>query len=587
MGVPSLFREVVTKHKDVHFWKNDFKVDYFFWDFNGIIYEMAAKMEMPYNSANNSKFEDKLIKLIIEETKNMITKISPNKMVYIAIDGPAPKAKMIQQRWRRYKAIKFDRYKNEVYNKYNLKYQKGWDTRKISPGTNFMWKLNNFMRNSIQSNKIYNKTGAKFIFSSSNVPGEAEHKFLDIIRNNDFTDADNIVIYSKDGDLIPLSLGLQKKNVYVLRPVGSDETYLNYDVSKMCYLSMDKYREAHIQEMGFNDVNNNNTNRLIYDYIFLLSLGGNDFVQPINFLRIKDKGLPKILRAYQEIRVHHHDYLVSINNNEIQINSQFLKNLMFKFAGSEEFYLKKMRLSFDGKKNRGLNDRQIAQEMDKEPYEIELSRFEHMEVFMEEHPLHHEFKNDFYKLDFKKPMSEWRNKYYEMVFGLKTDDSNYDSQINTICHNYLLSLAFTINYYIIGVPSWSYFYPYIAAPLATDFSKYLSSLENINDVIKFNLDKPYKPFEQLMMIYPPELKQLLPTQLRKLMTNSTSSTIQYYPVDFEMDYIIGRKYIYSEPKLPIIDDNVLIPEIKKLEKTFDDKENERNQLILQPEEFLL
>lgn len=586
MGVPSLFREVVTKYNDVHFWKDDFKVDYFFWDFNGIIYEIAGKIGISYNSTNNSKFEDKLIKNIIEETKNMIGKIKPNKMVYIAIDGPAPKAKMIQQRWRRYKSIKLDRYKNEVYNKYNLKYEKSWDTRKISPGTNFMWKLNNNMIKYIQSNKIYDKTGVKIIFSNSNVPGEAEHKFLDIIRNNNFTDADNIVIYSKDGDLIPLSLGLQKKNIYILRPIGSNETYLNYNDSKMCYISMDKYREAHIKEMGIND--NNNKHILIHDYIFMLSLGGNDFVQPINFLRIKDKGLNKILKAYKDIKkINNNDYLILIVNNKININSKFFKDIISKFASSEEYYLKKMRISFDGKKKRGLNDRQLSQEIDQKPYEIELSRYEHMEVFMKEHPLHDKYKNEFNKLDFKKPISQWRNIYYEMVFGLNNNDSNYDSQINTICHNYLLSLAYTINYYIIGVPSWSYFYPYIAAPLATDFSKYLNTLDNINDVINFNLDKPYKPFEQLMMIYPSELKELLPTQLRKLMTDSSYKTIQYYPIDFDMDYIIGRKYIYSEPKLPIIDDNILIPEIKKLEKTFNKIEKERNLLIIEPIEFTI
>ena len=41
----------------------------------------------------------------------------------IAIDGPAPKAKMIQQRTRRHKSVLEG---------------KTWDTNAITPGTNFM-----------------------------------------------------------------------------------------------------------------------------------------------------------------------------------------------------------------------------------------------------------------------------------------------------------------------------------------------------------------------------------------------------------------------------------------------------------------
>ena len=321
----------------------------------------------------------------------------------------------------------------------------------------------------------------------------------------------------------------------------------------MCFLSIDEYRKAHIELLGFKNINNYNEYNIILDYIFILSLGGNDFVQPVNFLRIKDKGLDKLLRTYKEIRTIHNDYLISFENGKVKLNTPFFIDFINKLHNLEEFILKKMRFSWDGMKNRGITEKQLFNEEGKSPIEIELSRYEHMYIFMEEHPLYDEYKNDFKELDFKKPMKEWKEKYYKLVFGFDNQSANKDDQIELICKKYMESLLFTIKYYIEGVPSWEYFYPYTAAPLLSDFYNYIKNKNDLN-IFDYSIGKPYKPFEQLMMILPSELNSFLPSSLRQIMTKSSSKCISYYPIDFELDYIIGRKYIYSEPKLPIIDD---------------------------------
>ena len=56
----------------------------------------------------------------------MIKVSKPTELVYIAIDGPCPKPKMVQQRLRRYKSAKE---------------KKVWDTNAITPGTKFMENL--------------------------------------------------------------------------------------------------------------------------------------------------------------------------------------------------------------------------------------------------------------------------------------------------------------------------------------------------------------------------------------------------------------------------------------------------------------
>ena len=98
-----------------------------------------------------------MFKSIVDYIIYLLEFSKPNKMLYIAIDGPCPKPKMIQQRQRRFKSA------NE---------SKPWDTNKITPGTEFMENLENYLLQHLTYD-------VKMIFSSSNEPGEGEHKIFD------------------------------------------------------------------------------------------------------------------------------------------------------------------------------------------------------------------------------------------------------------------------------------------------------------------------------------------------------------------------------------------------------------------------
>ena len=96
------------------------------------------------------------------------TKVS--ELLYIAIDGIAPKGKMKQQRMRRFKKAIETKYSDE----------KSWDTNAISPGTFFMKRLNNVLKEFLKS------CSKNIILSDSDERGEGEHKILRYIRNNQF-----------------------------------------------------------------------------------------------------------------------------------------------------------------------------------------------------------------------------------------------------------------------------------------------------------------------------------------------------------------------------------------------------------------
>ena len=66
-------------------------------------------------------YEKDLIEEVVVYTQNIICNVvKPDTMVYIAVDGPAPRAKMTQQRSRRYKGIKDKQYRDAIRKEFNV-----------------------------------------------------------------------------------------------------------------------------------------------------------------------------------------------------------------------------------------------------------------------------------------------------------------------------------------------------------------------------------------------------------------------------------------------------------------------------------
>lgn len=69
----------------------------------------------------------------------------------------------------------------------------------------------------------------------------------------------------------------------------------------------------------------------------------------------------------------------------------------------------------------------------------------------------------------------------------------------------------------------------------------MSDIKNFANLqTTYNLGTPFLPFEQLLSVLPAASKELLPQVYHKLMTDSSSKIIDYYPVDFETD-LNGKK----------------------------------------------
>ena len=211
------------------------------------------------------------MKLII--TYNYLKIVSP-QLLYVAIDGVAFKSKMAQQKLRRYKTIKEKEVKNKIHRELNIEEEDNkWDTNAITPGTEFMARLSNYLQNEFNNNNFYGNID--IIFSNSNVPGEGEHKIFEYIRENN---NDNLidVVYGLDADLIMLSPAAKKNNIYLLREALEFGKMYYESGYKFLYLDIDNFKNCLLAEIKsdlytYTNYNNENLNdnSFINDYVFL------------------------------------------------------------------------------------------------------------------------------------------------------------------------------------------------------------------------------------------------------------------------------------------------------------------------------
>jgi 5'-3' exonuclease len=195
----------------------------------------------------------------------------------------------------------------------------------------------------------------------------------------------------------------------------------------------------------------------------------------------------------------------------------------------------------------------------------------------------HKYHEEFKKIDYNKDYEVWKEEYYK--FYLNIDKSNEKEYLNmriNLVENYLESVMFNLKYYFQGCPSWQWHYKFRVSPLLTDIHYVLEN--NIIDMnnIKFEEGTPYTPFQQLMLIFPPQMDFLIPVALRPIMRDDKLLCTQFYPIDFRIDATVGQKTQYSEAILPEIDEELLIDTVKKYEKKLTAKEIERNTIRSKP-----
>jgi len=546
MGVPKFFAWLMRNYKKSKFIFQKEKVeiepiDWFLIDTNCLIhptcFKILAEEQNSKTKINFKSLENKMINAVIDYIENLIKYVNPIKGIYIAIDGPVCCAKMKQQRQRRFRSVHDKNIFDKIKQKHGIEIPYYWNNSAISPGTKFMEKLHNKIIN--WANDFNNN----IIYSSSNVPGEGEHKLLDFIKQNKDSDM-SYVTYGLDADLIFLMLVTKSDKIYLLREAQQFDSKAPKD--QLNFVSLKIMRECIYKTFEEKTISIDK-NRVINDFIFICYFLGNDFLPHILSLDINKKGIEYIIDKYSDTYLEQFNYIIGENTKTI--NQQFIKSFLEKLAYSEESILTE---NFNHKKNIRL--------IGETEYEKELYKIDNL-LFKISDPIGVGVN------------SNYRNNYYKHYFNLNIDE--IEDFVKNMVKHYLIGIKWVMFYYFDKIPDWTWFYPYDYPPFISDIYKYLINLDDI----KFIEGKYMEPFEQLLNILPPQsAKYLLPKSLVKLVTVNNSSIVHLYPIDIDIDFLYKHKYWEGIPKLPPMEIKLVKHSYLKYKGEIDKVELNRNNI---------
>ncbi|EER19448.1 5'-3' exoribonuclease, putative [Perkinsus marinus ATCC 50983] len=362
---------------------NGIEFDNLYLDLNGIIHPCCHPEDgmTPEN-------EDVMFLNIMRYVDRLVRIVRPRKLLYVAIDGVAPRAKMNQQRARRFKAAQeaTEQMKEEEKLRRQMVKEgreppskKGvpWDSNVITPGTPFLDKvahmLHWYISDRMTNDPLWQLLGFRCILSDAGSPGEGEHKIMDFIRKQRMMEGYNPntthMLYGADADLIMLGLATHEISFYIIREVVlkpeerkcylcgkvghlpsectgddqqpdlGDESEEDEDMLEMKpfqIISLPVLREYLVEQFttAFCPPNQKcilpfpfDVERVIDDFVFMCFFVGNDFLPHLPSLNIRDGSIDQMICLYVEILPTLTDYLTcqgEVNLVQVEVFLDYL-----------------------------------------------------------------------------------------------------------------------------------------------------------------------------------------------------------------------------------------------------------------------
>ncbi|KAL4065011.1 exoribonuclease 1 [Scleroderma yunnanense] len=311
--------------------------DNLYLDFNGIIHNCSHPND---GDAHFRMSEEQIFTSIFSYVDLLFGRIKPKKLFFMAVDGVAPRAKMNQQRSRRFRTAKEAREVREkaVAKGEKLPNEKAFDSNCITPGTEFMAKLSEQLRYFINK-KITDDADwreVQVVLSGHEVPGEGEHKIMEYIRLSraqpDYNPNIRHCLYGLDADLIMLGLLSHDPHFCLLREevkFGPAAKKKNGSLESQTFYLLHLSLMREYLDLDFRDVApmlpfDYNLERIIDDFILLAVFVGNDFLPNLPDLHIHENALERLFEVYKNVLPSLGGYL----NENGTINMKRLQRIM-------------------------------------------------------------------------------------------------------------------------------------------------------------------------------------------------------------------------------------------------------------------
>uniref|UniRef100_A0A7N6AIV6 5'-3' exoribonuclease n=1 Tax=Anabas testudineus TaxID=64144 RepID=A0A7N6AIV6_ANATE len=543
---------------------NEVEFDNLYLDMNGIIHPCTHPEDKPA-----PKNEDEMMVAIFEYIDRLFNIVRPRRVLYMAIDGVAPRAKMNQQRSRRFRASKEGvelaeekhRIREEIIQRGGYlppdEIKERFDSNCITPGTEFMDNLAQCLRYYV-ADRLSNDPGWKSVtvfLSDASVPGEGEHKIMDFIRRQraqpNHDPNTHHCLCGADADLIMLGLATHEPNFTIIREefkpnkprpcalcgqLGHeikdcqgtarekqgqhDEFADTMPVSEQefIFIRLSVLREYLARELTMASLPFPfDFERSIDDWVFMCFFVGNDFLPHLPSLEIREGAIDRLVNIYKDV-VHKTGGYLTQNG---YVNLERVEMIMQAVGVAEDNIFKKR-------------------------------------------------KEDDVRFLSRANSEGWKQRYYKTKFDVDVTDEDFRQRV---VKSYVEGLCWVLRYYYQGCASWKWYFPFHYAPFASDFKDIKGMFTDFEKGTK-----PFKPLEQLMSVFPAASGNFLPQTWRNLMTGPDSSIIDFYPDDFAID-LNGKKYAWQGVALlPFVDERRLRAALADVYPDLTPEEVKRNSL---------
>uniref|UniRef100_A0A8C5SGQ9 5'-3' exoribonuclease 1 n=1 Tax=Laticauda laticaudata TaxID=8630 RepID=A0A8C5SGQ9_LATLA len=586
MGVPKFYRwvserypclsQVVKEHQIPEF-------DNLYLDMNGIIHQCSHPND---DDVHFRISEDKVFADIFHYLEVLFRIIKPRKVFFMAVDGVAPRAKMNQQRGRRFRSAREaeDKIKKALEKGEILPTESRFDSNCITPGTEFMARLHEhlkyFVNMKISTDKSWQ--GITVYLSGHETPGEGEHKIMEFIRSEktkpDHDPNTRHCLYGLDADLIMLGLTSHEPHFSLLREE------VRFGGKKSQRASAPEETTFHLLHLSlmreyidyeFSPVKDKisfpyEIERIIDDWILMGFLVGNDFIPHLPHFHINHDALLLLYRTYMTTLPELGGYI----NESGHLNLPRFEKYLIKLSDFDREHFSEIFVDlkwFESKVgNKYLNEAAgIAAEESKKQKNLKenviclnaLEKTDNGNVETSKNELE---DDGLFEAEFR----QYKRTYYMTKLGVEVVSNDFLAD-QAKC--YVQAIQWILHYYYHGVQSWSWYYPFHYAP-------YLSDICNIGELkIHLDLGKPFMPFEQLLAVLPAASKDLLPKCYQHLMTSDESPIIEYYPTEFKTDLNGKQQEWEAVVLIPFIDEKLLLEAMAPCNKLLKAEEKQRNR----------